>query len=445
MIGDDDGGRCLPLSACALDDFRGSLSTAAILFDRGDYKFSAGQLSEEAFWLLGRDGAEAFAAVRTTRPTKSSGSFPDGGYFVMRDGWDRTDNYLLVDCGEVGALSGGHGHADALAVEMAIGGKTLLVDPGTYTYHESAELRDHFRTTASHNTLMIDGRSQSQPGGKFSWRTRANAALRSWIPEERFNFFEGSHDGYERLEDPATHRRSILYLKNDYWIMRDYVDAAGTHDYALNFHFNKETNPVIEDTESGVLCVGESPANADGWRLFTFGDNGGWQRKESWISNNYGKRINAPLLRYVSRGTGAQEFFSFCLPATRGFARPEIFETAVTGGRAFVINYRGYWDLFVFADEDGDVVRTELFNTNFRFFWARLSQGETVPDEFVMVGGSSFSLGSREVINYPTELGFAVARRLGTRLNVRTSENVFSVSLPQTKPSAFILKNSELE
>ena len=34
------------------------------------------------------------------------------------------------------------------------------------------------------------------------------------------------------------------------------------------------------------------------------------------------------------------------------------------------------------------------------------------------------------------------ARRLGTILNVRTSESVFSISLPQKRPSTYILKNS---
>lgn len=444
IVGDDDGGRLLPLSASATNDFRGCLSTAAVLFDRGDYKHVAGSLAEETFWLLGEEGAEGFANVHASPPRQTSRAFPDGGYYVMRDGWSPSDNYMLVDCGELGALSGGHGHSDALAVEVSIGGKTLLVDSGTYTYHESTELRDYFRTTSAHNTLMIDDRSQSEPGGKFSWKTRAGAEPINWIAEERFNFFEGAHDGYRRLEDPATHRRSVLYLKNDYAIMRDYVDTLGTHEYALNFHFNKETNPAIEDTESGMFCVGETSTDGDGWRMFTFGDNGGWQRKESWISDNYGKRTNAPFLRFVSKGTGAQEFFTFMLPADRGFVKPEIFETAVTGGRAFVINYRGYWDLFVFADENDQIVRTELFNTNFRFFWARLSQGEQIPEEFVMVGGTSFSLGSREIINYPTELKFAVARRLGTRLNVRTSENVFSVSLPQKTPKTFVLKSPDL-
>ena len=93
----------------------------------------------------------------------------------MRDGWAETDNFLLVDCGEVGALSGGHGHADALAIDLSVSGQTVLTDAGTYSYHESNDVRDHFRASGTHNTLTIDDQSQSETNGKFSWKTKANA------------------------------------------------------------------------------------------------------------------------------------------------------------------------------------------------------------------------------------------------------------------------------
>lgn len=444
IIGDDDGGRSLPLSAAQSSDFRGTLSTAAIVFGRGDFKHVAGTFAEETLWLLGAAGVKSFEALRSFEPTETSKFFADGGYFAMRDGWSDTDNYLLIDGGALGALNGGHGHADALAIETAVGGKTLLVDSGTYTYHESEEMRDYFRTTAAHNTLVIDEKSQSEPGAKFSWKTRANVNVESQISDARFDFFAASHDGYERIETAATHARSILFLKNDYWIMRDFVATRGTHDYALNFHFNKQANPLIERAESGVSFVGEPPVGANGgWRMFTFGDNGAWHRKMSWISDNYGRKANAPLMRFTSNGTGAQEFFTFFLPTESGAAAmPEVFEQTVAGGRAFAVKYRGYLDLFVFADAGGEIVRTEIFNTNFRFFWARLSEDEQIPEEFVMVGGTHFSLGEREVINYPNELKFAVARRFGNRLNVRTDENIFSVSLPRKHSTKYILKNS---
>jgi hypothetical protein len=214
--------------------------------------------------------------------------------------------------------------------------------------------------------------------------------------------------------------------------MRDYVETPGEHDYKLNFQFASGTNPSIEQAQNGDLCVSETPENEVGLRLFTFGDNGEWQRRNGWISTCYGNRVNAPLLRFVSGGRGSQEFFTFMLPCDAGLPATEVFETEVSGGRAFVIDYRGYQDLFVFADSE-QIVRTEIFNTNFRFLWARLSASEELPEEFVLINGTNFSLDEREIINQSQSLDFAAARRFGDKLNVQTNEGVFSVSLPQKK------------
>ncbi|HXG85700.1 MAG TPA: alginate lyase family protein [Pyrinomonadaceae bacterium] len=445
FIGDDDGGRSLPHSNRSANDFRAVLSTGAVIFGRGDYKFVAKEFAEETFWLLGAEAVETFENLPAKTPDENSFAFKDGGYFVMRDGWAETDNYLLVDCGEIGALNAGHGHADALAVDLAIGGKTVLVDSGTYTYHESEEARNLFRATEAHNTLTVGGKSQSEPGGKFNWRTKARASPHRWISQDRFDFFEGSHDGYERFADaPATHTRGILFLKNDYWIMRDFVKTRGAYDYGLNFHFDAATNPAIENTKSGNLCVVEKSGAGVGSRLFTFGDNGNWRQEESRISPSFGKSVAAPFLKFTSKGAGAQEFFTFLMPRENGFTAPDVFETPLIGGRAFVIKYRDYNDVFVFSD-GAQIVRTEFFTANFQFVWARLSAGEQLPEEFVLIGGSHFSTGGREIINYPQPLEFAAARRLGNRLNVRTSENIFSLSLPQKKSTGYILKNQNLD
>ena len=437
LIGDDDGGKFLPFAVNRqADDFRHVLSTNAVLFERPDYKYVAGDLAQETLWLLGANGTEKFAQLTAERPSENSAAFTDGGYFVMRDGWQPTDNYLLADCGEVGALSGGHGHADALAINLAVGGRTVLTDAGTYSYHESDDTRDYFRSSEAHNTLTIDGASQSSTNGKFSWKTRANADLRKWISQPRFDFFEGSHDGYQRLSMPATHTRGILFLKNDYWIMRDFVETAGRHDYQLNFHFANDLQPKIE-TADGTAFVSEA---ASGLRIFTFGDHGEWHGDRQPISNLYGTKTAAPRVQFASNGVGSQEFFTFLLPHAADEDAPRVVEVPVSGGRAFVADFRGYRDLFVFAD-GGQTVRTEIFNTDFRFLWARLSADEKLPEEFVMIGGTHFSLDGREVINQTHEAEYAAARRFGNKLHVRAAEKVFSVSLPQKNSTTYILKN----
>ena len=442
IIGDDDGGRCLPITSDASDDFSGTLSTAAVVFSRGDYKYVSNGISQELLWLFGVQGTEVFDILEPKRPEQSSKAFPAGGYFVMRDGWSGTDNFLLFDAGDVGSHQGGHGHADTLSFELAVGGKTMLIDPGTFTYHKSKDLRDLFRSSSAHNTLTIDNKSSSECGGKFSWKSKAVPSVSEWLSHDRFDFVEASHNGYRRLENsPAEHSRSILFLRNEYWIMRDFVNTRGEHSYQQNFHFGSGTNPSIANSEDGSKFVREFPGGESGMGLFVFGDGLKWRRKEGWISKAYGNRQTAPFIQVSSKGKGPQEFFTFMLPRDRGDAEPTVFETDVAGGRAFVINYRTYQDLFVFADGD-ELIRTEIFDTDFRFLWARLSPGDEFPEEFVLIDGKHFSLGRRVVVEHPKNLRCAVARRFGDKLHVRTEKDVFSVSLPKNGSSTYILKTA---
>lgn len=420
LIGDDDGGRLLPLTNANADDFRGSLAIGATVFGRGDLKYVARQSCEEIFWLLGAEGIKTYESIEEIELPEGSTDFADGGYCLMRDGYDETDNYLIVDCGEVGALSGGHGHADALSIGLAIQGKTLLVDSGTYSYHESREQRDHFRSTAAHNTLTVDGRSSSEPGSTFGWKTRAECQKKTWISEDRFDFFEGSHNGYERLVNGATHTRSILFLKGDYWIMRDLVETTGQHDFALNFHYNPELDPEIAE---GGSWVGD-----DVHRMFTFGDFGTWRKGDCNVSNNHGHKVNAPLFRFLSRGFGTQEFFTFILPVTNGINSPEVIEVPTPTGRAFVIKYNGYTDAFVFNEIANQCVETGMFDSNFRYSWARLRPDENVPDEFVLIGGNRFRIGEHEIFD-EGEVPYASARRLGNELYIKTDQTRRTASL----------------
>lgn len=410
LIGDDDGGRALPLTTAESDDFRGALALGAIIFERDDQKLVAGNVSEEIFWLLGPDGVDAYDSLVASSPEIESMNFDEGGYSVMRDGWEATDNFMLIDCGEVGSLAGGHGHADTLSIVAATHGKALLVDSGTYTYHESSEMRDYFRSSMAHNTLVVDDVSSSLPGKIFNWKTRANATQKKWIANHRFDFFEGSHDGYERLESPVTHSRSVLFIKGDYWIMRDLAETDGAHEYALNFHFAENCDPEVD--ESGAH-IGD-----DNNRIFTFGDNGFWQQREAFISKNHGNKRPAKFMRYLSSGEGTQEFFTFIIPFGNRQQPPQVTETTIDNGRAFVIKYNGYTDIFILNDGN-EIIDNGIFASNFRYSWVRLRDGESAPDEFVLIDGDRLSVHGDEVLKIE-ESNYASIRRVGCEYYIKT-------------------------
>src|SRR5947209_3599224 len=376
LFGDDDGGRLAALEERAPNDFRAALSTGAALFARGDYKFVAEEAAEETLWLLGGRGLRALDNLEAGAPADTSRAFESGGFYVMRDGWTRDANYLLIDCGPHGVFDGGHAHADALAFDLSARGRTMLVDPGTYTYTGSQEMRDLFRRSAAHNTLTVDDESSSVPGGPFSWKSAARASAHDWTSHARFDFFEGSHDGYARLPSPAVHTRSVLFLKGDYWVVRDRVETEGAHRCDLNFHFTPDADTAIERSRGVVYVRGRTP-DAVGLELFTFCKTGEWRKEQGWVSECYGQRTAAPVLLFSSEAAGAQEFVTFMLPEPAQSARTQVEEIETTGGRAFEVLDGDRRDLLLLGD--GSMIETAPVASDFEWAWMRFAPDAATP------------------------------------------------------------------
>ncbi len=429
FFGDDDGGRLVMLDERPANDFRAALSTGAALFARPDYKHVAGEAAEETLWLLGTEGMRDFDFIEAHSPAQTSRAFPDGGYYVMRDGWESSANYMLIDCGPHGTLNCGHAHADMLAFELAARGRTMLIDPGTYTYTGASEVRDYFRTSAAHNTLTIDGESSSAPGGTFTWRHVARATPRTWVASRRFDFFEGAHDGYSRLASPATHTRSVLFLKNDYWMVRDRVASAGTHRYDLHFHFAPDakletiTQPETEAQHDGALPVRElGSGDAPGMELFAFGAGGAWQHGDGWVSGCYRERVAAPVYSYSVEATGATEFVTFLVPqrAAGNDANTRVRQIEAVNGRAFEMGEGARRDVLVLGgsgDNGGAggelMVETPRIKSDFAWTWARLTDDAPRAEvlcEFVLIDGRTFRFDNREVITTTRRVGHVVVR-----------------------------------
>jgi len=167
-------------------------------------------------------------------------AFPDGGYLLFGSHFGERDEIKgMVDCGPLGYLGiAAHGHADALALTLSVGGEECLVDPGTYSYWQEPKWRDYFRGTSAHNTVRIDGLDQSVSGGRFLWLKKARAAIER-MPQSPHEFdFRGSHDGYERLGDPVRHMRSVRFDAASATLsVRDEIAARKPHGVELFWHF----------------------------------------------------------------------------------------------------------------------------------------------------------------------------------------------------------------
>jgi hypothetical protein len=241
QIGDDDGGMLFPITGRAPSDIRDSLGVAAALLDRPYLQIDAPP--EETYWLLAHPSlAPAIeASTSSTRERLRSAALRDTGYYVSRS--SRGD-HLVIDGGVHGYLNGGHAHADALSLTLSVGGVPLLVDVGTGAYTIDQALRDRLRSSQMHNTLVVDGRSQSIGRGPFSWKTMARSRVHKWKTHQAFDYFEGTHDGYW----PIEHRRHILTVPGDVMVVADFVSGEGVHTAAVHWHIDARWRAHVSDS-----------------------------------------------------------------------------------------------------------------------------------------------------------------------------------------------------
>jgi hypothetical protein len=288
MIGDDDGGRLFDPRRNRAEHMLDPLATGAVLYERGDFKSSAGSAREETLWLLGKQGLAEFDALPSA-PSAGSTALHDSGLYLMSD--EKSGEQLLIDAGPLGAGSGGHGHADVLSICLVRNGRNLLIDPGTYEYVGNSGERARLRGTGAHNTMQIDGCDQTEGTGPFSWKKFPQVRVEQWITGQHFDLFQGSHDGYSRLPSPVTHRRWVFHRKGAFWMVCDRAEGRGPHQLDIRWHLGATLSPAASQhlfaDERGSLAL--LTAEGHGWSPSV--------RREYW-SPAYGQRELARVVNF---------------------------------------------------------------------------------------------------------------------------------------------------
>lgn len=191
----------------------------------------------------------ATQGVFGTPPSQRSRSFTAGGYSILRSPWTNSTEpyqdarYLIFDCGPLG--EGNHGHFDLLNIEAAAYGRSLIIDPGRYTYDESGSInwRAMFRSTRYHNTVTVDGMNQvgycfNPARGKFKIiGRRPQAELTHFISRNHFDYLQGV--AHSPLYS-AIHERSILFVMGEYWLIFDNLRDDKIHEYCLHYHLSPQ-------------------------------------------------------------------------------------------------------------------------------------------------------------------------------------------------------------
>jgi hypothetical protein len=333
--------------------------------DTGRY----GDLLELAGELLGREDFvwAGSGGQRGSPPVVQSASFESGGYFFQRSGWGegaiafRDERFLVLDCGPLG--DGGHGHYDLLSVEVAAGGRPLVVDPGRYTYAESKpNLRRWFKGTAAHSTVCVDGLDQTlyrrgKPRGPTAEGRLLARLAAPGLDVIVAQAVSPAHD--------AAHTRRVIFVAGEYWLVVDRLEAGRPHRYDLRWQLAPEADGKVSVTGRTVWAPGVA---------LVFASPLAPALEDGWVAPSYGSKLPAPAVVGTVEGAAEAVLTTLVSPLADGEEAPQLRIT--TSGEAAVAE--------VSAGERVDLVgwsRTRRAAAA----WVRLVNGEPVAAR--MIGG----------------------------------------------------------
>lgn len=224
--GDGDDGKVLITSEnIQFNNFLSILTSAAILFKDGTFKWKAPVFDLKNWLLWGNEGQNIFASLTPTPTILSSKFYEEEGHFIIRktDIEKKHEFILHFNAAPLGFLSiAAHGHADALSILLHINGYPFIIDAGTYTYHTDPEWRKYFVSTAAHNTINIDGKNQAAYKGPTMWLKHYQTKSYFISQHGEFEKVFATHDGYLNLD--CKHERGMMIDKfNSKFLIRDHV------------------------------------------------------------------------------------------------------------------------------------------------------------------------------------------------------------------------------
>ncbi len=287
----------------------------------GEKLLNAARVHDRPDWTWcvtnGTSGTEPAAGQSVT--------FPWAGHAVMRSSWRRDAQWSFFDIGPYGS---NHQHRDKLHISVDAYGRALLVDAGRYNY-ERGKWRDYFTGSRAHNVIRIDG------GGQKAYTERASAPLNisNYGTTPDWDFARGIYSGgYAGVSGEAIHTRTVIYVRDRFWVVADRVETDRPRDIEALWHFAPDCSLVVDDRSVVTVDPGKGnlrvvPVGGMRWKVNVVA---GQERPsvQGWYSGYYSEKQPSPTAVYTAELPGTTTFTWLLVPG-RG-AVPAINATVIS-------------------------------------------------------------------------------------------------------------------
>jgi hypothetical protein len=164
-------------------------------------------------------------------------------------------------------------------------------------YNCAEPWQSFFGSTTAHNTVVVDNSDQMQRVSRFVWFHWTKAKLLSHKSlDNGIGTMQGEHYGYCRGKEKIIHRRAVLLLPDNCWMVVDDVLGMGIHEVGLCWQlseakFKLKENFLIMDMNNGPACAVIFNSAGAKCRYFEGDDE-----PPGWRSLYYGNHKPSPTL-----------------------------------------------------------------------------------------------------------------------------------------------------
>ena len=216
---------------------RQNVLNAAIKYKRKDWEFMAAN---------GDKGIEP--------ETGPSYFFPWAGHLISRNGYEKDAHWSFFDIGPWGS---GHQHNDKLNLTLVANGRDLLVDGGRFAYRGAIaeKFRKYATGSKSHNVILVDGKGQA--AGPTHSQSAISESQYKIAPD--FDFACGSFGQFSGLEGKCEHKRSLLYIRGNLWVVVDHISTDRHRKIEALWHWHPDC--LVEKGENGIVFSANKKGN----------------------------------------------------------------------------------------------------------------------------------------------------------------------------------------
>lgn len=286
VYGSNDGALVLPLNNCDFTDYRPLLQLGSII-TTGQPMFESGAWDEDVYWLCKetdltpnpspeRRGGRLPSPIGR-RVGDEGDSFPQGGTYILRN----KNSSAILRCTD---FTSRPSHADQLHMDLWMGSDNIAIDAGTYLYSGEGIWRNGLARTSAHNTVTVDNKDQMTLVSRFTWTNWAKGK----VLKQTENLWQGEHDGYK----PIRHKRTVMALEGDRWLVIDDLEANKPHRYTLHWllndvPFTHNKNSLLLKYEASTYKIQTGLTNGEGKFSILRADS---KSTSGWRSRYYGQK-----------------------------------------------------------------------------------------------------------------------------------------------------------